>query len=317
MALYLTEEDVAAVLTMDIALEEVEKGFVHLAQGKAYNFPRNRLPNGDGAFDFMAATAPELGVMGLKTYDFAANSSRFYVQLYDTATAELIALIEANGMGQVRTGAASGIATKYMARADASTVGMIGSGYQASTQLEAVCSVREITSARIYSRNRENRERLASVMERRLGIEVRPAGSGRECVEGVDIVNVITSSPTPVLSGGWLGAGTHVNAAGNSRWMRQEIDSEVVRRAGVIVADDVEQAKIESGDLVEPIDRGVLAWEHVRNLSDVVTGQVAGRRSDDDITLFESQGVAIEDIAVGIRIYRMALERGLGREIPS
>ena len=129
MALYLTEQDVAAVLTMDIALEEVEKGFVHLARRKAFNFPRNRLPNGDGAFNFMAATAPELGAMGLKTYDFAANSARFYVQLYDTATAELIALIEANGMGQVRTGAASGIATKYMARADASTVGMIGSGY--------------------------------------------------------------------------------------------------------------------------------------------------------------------------------------------
>ena len=317
MALYLTEQDVAAVLTMDIALKEVERGFVHLAQGKAFNFPRSRLPNGEGAFNFMAATAPELGAMGMKTYDFVANSSRFYVQLYDTATAELIALIEASGMGQVRTGAASGIATRYMARADASTVGMIGSGYQAGTQLEAVCSVRDITSARIYSRSRENRERLAAVMERRLGIEVRPVGSGRECVEGVDIVNVITTSPTPVLSGGWLAAGTHVNAAGNNHWMRQEVDSEVVRRAGVVVTDDVEEAKIECGDLLEPIDRGVLAWEHVRNLSDVVTGQVAGRRTDDDITLFESQGVAIEDIAVGIRIYRMARERGLGRPIPS
>ena len=316
MALYLAEEDVAAVLTMDIALEEVEKGFVHLAEGKAFNFPRNRLPNGDGAFNFMAATAPELGAMGMKTYDFGANSSRFYVQLYDTTTAELIALIEANGMGQVRTGAASGIATKHMARADASTVGMIGSGYQASTQLEAVCGVRDITSARIYSRNRENRERLASVMERRLGIEVRPVDSGRECVEGVDVVNVITTAPTPALLGGWLGAGTHVNAAGNNHWMRQEVDSEVVRRASVIVADDVDGAKIECGDLVEPIDRGVLAWDHVRNLSDVVTGQVAGRRSDDDITLFESQGVAIEDIAVGIRVYRMARELGLGRAMP-
>ena len=157
MALYLTESDVAAILTMDIALEEVERGFVHLAEGRAFNFPRNRLPNGRGAFNFMAATAPELGVMGMKTYDFVSNPSRFYVQLYDSATAELIALIEANGMGQVRTGAASGIATKYMARADASTVGMIGSGYQAGAQLEAVCRVRDITSARIYSRTRENR----------------------------------------------------------------------------------------------------------------------------------------------------------------
>ena len=316
MALYLTEEDVAAVLTMDIALEEVEKGFVHLAEGRAFNFPRNRLPNGTGSFNFMAATAPELGVMGMKTYDFAANPSRFYVQLYDTATAELIALIEANGMGQVRTGAASGIATKYMSRADASTVGMIGSGYQAGTQLEAVCRVRDITSARIYSRTRENRERLASDMERRLGIEVRPVDSGRECVEGVDIVNVITTATTPVLLGEWLSPGAHVNAAGNNHWMKQEVDSEVVRRASVIVADNVDQAKIECGDLVDPIDRGILTWDHVRNLSDVVTGQVAGRASDDDVTLFESQGLAIEDIAVGIRVYRMAQERGLGRPMP-
>ena len=255
MALYLTEEDVAAVLTMDIALEEVEKGFVHLAEGRAFNFPRNRLPNGRGAFNFMAATAHELGVMGMKTYGVGPGSSRFYVHLYDAATTELVALIEANGMGKVRTGAASGIATKYMSRADASTVGMIGSGYQASTQLEAVCNVREITSARIYSRTRENRERLASVMERRLGIEVRPVGSGQECVKGVDIVNVVTTATKPVLLGEWLSVGAHVNASGNNHWMKQEIDSDVVRRASVIVADDVDGAKIECGDLVDPIEK--------------------------------------------------------------
>ena len=316
MALYLTEEDVAAVLTMDIALEEVEKGFVHLAKGAAFNFPRNRLPNGRGSFNFMAATAHELGVMGMKTYGVGPGSSRFYVHLYDAATTELIALIEASGMGKVRTGAASGIAAKYMSRADASTVGMIGSGYQASTQLEAVCKVRDITSARIYSRTRENRERLASVMERRLGIEVRPVGSGQECVEGVDIVNVITTAAKPVLLGEWLSVGAHVNAAGNNHWMKQEIDCDVVRRASVIVADDVDGAKIECGDLVDPIDRGITTWNHVRNLSDVVTGHIAGRASDGDITLFESQGLAIEDIAVGIRVYRMAQERGLGRAMP-
>ena len=153
-------------------------------------------------------------------------------------------------------------------------------------------------------------------MERRLGIEVRPVGSGRECVEGVDIVNVITTAARPVLLGEWLSAGAHVNAAGNNHWMKQEVDSDVVRRASVIVADDVDGAKIECGDLIEPIDRGIITWNHVRNLSDVVTGQIAGRASDDDITLFESQGLAIEDIAVGIRVYRMAQERGLGRAMP-
>ncbi len=316
MALYLTEEDVESVLTMDIALEEVEKGFVHLANGTAFNFPRNRLPNGRGSFNFMTATAPELGVMGMKTYGVGGDRSRFYVYLYDANTTELIALIEANGMGQVRTGAASGIATKYMARPDASTVGMIGSGYQASTQLEAVCKVRNITSARIYSRTRENRERLAAVLERRLGIEVRPVDRGHECVDGADIVNVITSATKPVLLGEWLSPGTHVNAAGNNHWMKQEIDYEVVKRSTVIAADDVDDARIECGDLVYPVDRGIITWNHVRNLSDVVTSQVPARTSADDITLFESQGLAIEDITVGIRVYHLARSQGLGRAMP-
>ena len=132
----------------------------------------------------------------------------------------------------------------------------------------------------------------------------------------MDIVNVITTAAKPVLLGEWLSVGAHVNAAGNNHWMKQEIDCDVVRRASVIVADDVDGAKIECGDLVDPIDRGITTWNHVRNLSDVVTGRIAGRASDGDITLFESQGLAIEDIAVGIRVYRMAQERGLGRAMP-
>ena len=131
---------------------------------------------------------------------------------------------------------------------------------------------------------------------------------GPECVDGVDVVNVITTAARPVLLGEWLSAGAHVNASGNNHWMKQEVDSEVVRRASVLVADDVDDARIECGDLVEPIDRGITTWNHVRNLSDVVTGQVAGRASDDDVTLFESQGLAIEDIAVGIRVSHAARE---------
>jgi len=316
VALYLTEEEVSKLLTMDLALEAVEEGFVHLAAGTAHNFPRHRLPVGRGSYNFMAATAPGLGVMGMKAYGVGAGRPRFYVQLYSTETSELLAMIEASGLGQVRTGAASGVATMYMAREDADTVGKIGSGYQASSQLEAVCQVRDIKHAKIHSRTSENRERLADVMARRLGIEVVAVDSGEECVEGVDIVIVMTSATKPVLLGEWLSPGTHVNAAGNNHWMKQEIDYDVVKRSSVIVADDVEGAKVECGDLVYPIDRGITTWNHIRNLSDVVTGTVSGRNSDDDITLFESQGLAIEDLAVGIRLYNMAREQGLGREIP-
>jgi alanine dehydrogenase len=316
MALYLSEDDVAEVLTMELALEAVEEGFVHLARGMAHNFPRHRLPNGKGSFNFMTATAPGLGVMGMKTYGVGSGRARFFVYLYSTDSGELIAMIEASGMGQVRTGAASGIATKYMAREDASIVGMIGSGYQASSQLEAVCKVHDIKTAKIYSRNQENRERLAEVMGRRLNIDVHVAESAEQSVDGADIVNVITSSTKPVLLGEWLSPGVHINAAGNNHWMKQEIDYEAVRRSNVIVTDDVDGAKIECGDLVYPIERGITTWNHVRNLSDVVAGTIKGRTSDDDITLFESQGLAIEDIAVGIRVYEMAKDQGLGRALP-
>jgi ornithine cyclodeaminase/alanine dehydrogenase-like protein (mu-crystallin family) len=265
----------------------------------------------------MAAAAPGLGVMGLKAYAVSQNAQpRFHVHLSDADTGELLAIIEASRLGQVRTGAASGVATRHMARKDAYTVGIIGSGYQAQTQLEAICRVREIRAARVFSRTPEHRERFASEMSVRLGIAVTAADSAEVCVRGSDIVVTVTSSSTPVLSGEWLSPGAHVNAAGANHWLRRELDDGAVRRANVVVADDVEQARLECGDLIYPIERGILRWEQVHSLSDVIAGRAMGRANEGDITLFESQGLALEDIAVGIRVYRLARERGIGRELP-
>jgi alanine dehydrogenase len=316
MGLHLTEKDIGSILTMDMALEAVEEGFRMLAEGRATNSPRSRMPLPDGVFNFMTAASAGLGVMGLKAYAVTrGNPAKFYVQLSSTETGELLAFIEASGMGQVRTGAASGVATKYMTRQDASSVGIIGAGYQARTQLEAACRVREVRAARVFSRTPGRRERFASEMSGRLGIEVKAAESAEECVRDADIVITITSASQPVLMGEWLKPGTHVNAAGANSWLRRELDDEAIRRASIVVVDDVEQAKIECGDLLYPIERGIVRWEQVRSLSEVIAGRAPGRTSDGDITLFESQGIALEDIAVAVRVYHAARERSLGRKL--
>ena len=317
MALFLTEEDVGSLLTMDMALAAVEEGFKLQAEGKATNSPRSRLRLPNGVFNFMSAAAPGLGVMGLKAYAATrGNPVRFHVQLSSTETGELLAIMEASTLGQVRTGAASGVATKYMAREDASTVGIIGTGYQAMSQLEAVCGVRNISVAKVYSRTPERRETFATEMSERLGITVSAVDSAESCVADSDIVITITSSSKPVLNGEWLTPGTHMNASGANHWMRTELDGEAVKRASIVVTDDVEQAKLECGDLLYPVERGIIRWEQVRNLSEVIAGRAPGRNAPDDITLFESQGLALEDIATGIRVYELARERGVGQELP-
>lgn len=314
--MYLTESDVESLLTMEMALDAVEGVFRERGEGRATNRPRYRLPFEGGSLQVMSAAAPGLGVAGLKVYSAMRTGSRFHVHLYDTKTGGLLAIIEANQLGRVRTGAASGIATKYMARGDASTVGIIGCGYQASTQLQALCAVRAIGAVRAFSPTAERRETFASDMTAALDIPVVPVATAEEAASDADIVVTITSASKPVLEGKWLRPGTHINAAGGNHWMRRELDEVAVRRADVLVVDDLEQAKIECGDIISPVERGVVLWEQVAELSDVVTGKVAGRQSDEQITLFESDGIALEDIATGLRTYELARERGVGSSLP-
>ena len=317
MAIFLTENDVKGILTMDMALDTVEESFRLMAEGTATNSPRSRMRLPNGVLNFMAGTAPGAGVMGFKSYGVARGYPvKFYVQLSSTETGELLAIIEASDLGRVRTGAASGVATKYMAREDASSVGVIGSGYQARTQLEAVCKVRDITSARVYSRKPENRDKFAVDLSASLGIDVTAAESGEACVKDVDIVITMTSTSRPVLEGQWLSPGMHINAAGANHWMRRELDGEAVRRSDVVVTDDIEQAKLECGDLIYPIEFGTIRWEQVVNLSEVVGGSAKGRNTPEEITLFESQGLALEDLTTGMRIYNIAKERGIGHQLP-
>jgi ornithine cyclodeaminase/alanine dehydrogenase-like protein (mu-crystallin family) len=309
--LYITESEVESLFTMADAVEVVEQSFIARAKGEAHNEPRRRLPTSSGAYNVMFATWPGHQTAGLKSYAGGRGGINFHVLLYDTAANSLSAVIEANRMGQIRTGAASGVATKFMARADAETVGIIGSGYQAETQLAAVAHVRNVRSAKVYSRSEENRNRYADRMSTALNIEVMPVSSGEEAVEA-DVVATITSSQQPVLLGEWLQPGTHVNAAGNNSWLKREIDTRAIATCDIVAVDDVEQAKFECGELMRAAEVGRFSWDLAVPIHDIVRGRISGRDDDHQITLFESQGLALEDIAACERIVELARENGVG-----
>ncbi|MFN3975084.1 MAG: ornithine cyclodeaminase family protein [Dehalococcoidia bacterium] len=315
MAIFLTEQDVRALLTMTDALEAVEDGFRHWAQGHATNDPRRRLRVAGGYLQFMSAADHALNITGFKAYT-TGRAGGFLVNIYRADSGELLAIMQAGWLGAVRTGAASGVATKYMALPNASIVGCIGTGYQARTQIEAVCAVRPIREVRVFSRTPEKRQAFAQEMAQHLGIPVRAVESAQACVEGAHIVITITNSREPVFNGEWLAPGTHINAAGSNSWMRREIDETTIRRASLIVADQVDDAKAECGELIWGVERGIVRWEQVRELRDVVGGFLPGRPSPDAITLFESQGLALEDIVTAWRVYQKAMERGVGKELP-
>jgi ornithine cyclodeaminase/alanine dehydrogenase-like protein (mu-crystallin family) len=315
MPLFLREGDVEELLTMDEALAAVEEAFRLQGVGKADNHPRQRPKLGHATLQVMPAAVAGMG-FGLKAYTVASGGVRFVVLLWDEETGNLEAAIEAGLMGQMRTGAASGVATRYLARPDAATVGMFGTGTQAPTQLEAVCAVRPIERVWVYSRKQEHRERFAAEMSDRLGVAVEAAASPRDAVVDADIVITITKASEPVFDGDWLRPGVHVNAAGSNRALAQEIDIRTVERADLVTIDDRVQGQIEAGDLIAAARQGVLAWQDVVELGQVVAGIAQGRPDDQSITLFESLGVAIEDVAVARRVYQKGLALGVGEELP-
>ena len=318
MALFLNDQEVAALLPMNECIDVLDQAFAHAGEGKVDNRPRDRIRMPGGFFHFMAASNGGQGVFGYKAYPSfgGPSSAKMIVMLYDYETGGLLSCMEASRLGQIRTGAASGVATRYMAKEDAATVAVIGSGFQARTQLEAGCSVRDIKGVRVFSRREERREEFAKRSSENLKVEVKAVASAQECVEGADVVIVITSAREPALLGEWLSPGAHINAAGGNHWMRREIDEEAVLRSDVIVVDDLVQAKLECGDLIWLEPRGSFRWDMAKELQDVVAGRVKGRPEASSITLFESMGLALEDIAAAQLVYGKAKEQGIGQELP-
>jgi alanine dehydrogenase len=311
--LLLTEDEVRRVLTMDMALEAVEEALRRTALEEVQNVPRARVQTDHAMLHTMSASAKTLGVLGYKAYTTSRKANHFHVALYDGKTGALTALLQADYLGQVRTGAASGVATEFMARPDATEVGLFGSGKQARTQLEAVCKVRNVRRVQVYSPNEEHRRRFAVEMSEVCRTEVEPVPRPEMAAEDKDVVITATTSREPVLNGHWIAEGTHLNVIGSNFITKAEVDAVTVRRCESIVVDSKDQARLEAGDFVQPLEDGSIHWADVHELGQVIVGRYTGRAHPQDVTLFKSLGVAIEDVAVAARVYAAAREAGLGR----
>jgi alanine dehydrogenase len=317
MTLHINESEVRQLLDMKMAIAAVEEVSRKQAAAKVIVQPRRRfeLPNG-GFFHYMAAMDTEAGFIAMKQYTYVKGTLRFLVPLYEIATGALLALIEADYMGQLRTGAASGVATKYLARQNAKAAAIIGSGGQAKTQLEAIASVRKLDSARAYSRDPERRAKFCAEMSQRLGILVHAAESAAEAARGVDIVSTATTSPKPVLRGADLPAGVHINAIGANHAHKRELDDAAIAKADFIFVDSIEQSKQEAGDLILAFEHHPERWGQVHELAELVAGKAPVRTTEEQTTLFKSNGIAAWDLAVAMVVYSRAKDQQIGREIP-
>jgi ornithine cyclodeaminase/alanine dehydrogenase-like protein (mu-crystallin family) len=314
--IYLTEADVGRLVTVKDAIGVLEELFATWGQGATANLPRQRARLPGGSFNLMGAAYGAKGVHGLKAYA-GLKGGQFHTLLYSSHDGRLKAMIEADLFGQIRTGAASGLATRLLAKTDARTLGVIGTGRQSRTQVLAVCAVRPIKRVNVYARTPGHRESYADAMEKELDVEVVPVPTGEACVAEADVVVTITKSAEPVCRAAWLAPGVHVNAAGANSGDRRELDGETVLRAAVKLTDHVEQAKVEAGEFRDLVAAGKLAWTDIRELGDFVTGKAKGRTSPSELTLFKSLGIALEDVAFAELVYQRALAAGAGRPMPA
>ena len=314
MPLYLSEADVESVLDMDSVLEAVESVQGRLATGEARNLPRRRIIQSGRTLHLMAASDEGSGYAGHKSYLATSRGIAFSVLLYEIASGSLAAVIEANRLGQLRTGAASGVASRHLARPESTSLAIIGGGYQARTQVEAICRSLPIESVRAFRRDRKQLERFCREIASRCGIEAEPADSAAAAIAGADVIVTATNSAEPVLDG-YLEPGVHVNAMGSNRAGAAELGPITVGGFDRVVCDDIAQARIESGDLIGANSAGTFSWGTAVDLGGVIAGKFPGRSRSQDKTLFKSLGIAAWDIATAALALERARSRGLGRSL--
>ncbi len=318
MPLYLTESDVDRLADMALALEAVEESFRRQGEGISANVGRRRARVSSGALALMGAADPALGVAGAKLYAaFRGGSVRFVVVLFDGANGELEAIIEAGRLGELRTGAASGVSAKYLARAEAATLAIIGTGRQARTQLEAIAAVMPLQRVRAFSRSPANVQSFAAAARGAVELPIETPGSAAAAVRGADIIVAATNSATPVLEADWVDRGAHVVGMGCNDPTHAELDPATIAKADRVLVDDLPGAQIECGDLIAAARAGVFRWNQAVELGLVVAGKLPGRTSADEITLFESQGIALWDLALAKAVVDRAKQHGLGTMIGS
>ena len=316
MPIFLNETDVRQLLTMPLALDAVEEAHSELSLARAVDVPRQRTRLPQTALHLLQGAMPGRDAIGYKAYTSNRSGVRFLVHVFSAATGGLRVVLEADFLGMMRTGAASGVATRWLARPDAEILGVFGAGWQAEGHLEAIAAVRPLRRVKVFSRNAERLAAFCSKMAERLKIEVVPASSAEETVRGSDIVSTITTSAAPLFEAAWLSPGTHINAAGSNSLIRREVGEDVLKVCRLIVVDSVDTALKEAGDLLPAMETGRLSERQLVELGDVIVGRHPGRSTADEITLFESQGMAVQDISLAVRLEALARERGIGVELP-
>lgn len=315
-ARWISESDVVSVMDLPGAIEALERGLIAEAQGHATNMVKTHVEWGGGStLHAIGAAFPEDGFVGTKTWAHTEGGATPLLILFDSRNGSLKAVIEAFALGQMRTASASGVATKWLAAGDATEFAMIGTGKQALAQVAAVLAVRPIRNVRVFGRNRERLDALAERVREEFDVPTSAASSIAEATDGAHIVTVATRATQPIVMASMLSKGAHVNTIGAIVPSRAELAADVLARASKIVADSVPQARKLSRELIEFFGDVSAAWERVESLASVVEKRQP-RSPADDLTVFKSLGMGISDLALGIEIYRRAVESGLGHPFP-
>ena len=315
MALLLRESHVEQLLTMQATLALIERVHREYSTGNAIDVPRERTRLPKAALHILQGAVPSANVFGYKAYTSSREGVRFLVYMFSAENGRLEGVVEANHLGMMRTGAAGGVAAKWLARPDAKVAGVFGAGWQARSQIEALAAVRKLERVKVFSRTAEKVAKFCDRMRRKLSLDVVPAASPEDCVKSSDIVVTITTSATPVFDGEWIAPGTHVNAAGSNSLLRQEIDEATVRKSDPVVVDSRPSAMKEAGDLLSCLEKGRLHAGALTELGEVIAGIRPGRTNREQVTLFESQGMAMQDLIIAAELVRLARGRGMGEEL--
>lgn len=317
MAIYFSEADVRRVLTMSVAIDQVEQAFGARGRGAAVDVPRERARLPGAHLHIMPAGSTELDLVGYKAYYIKPGAGRTsLIHLIGRTSGNLEAIVEADWLGQMRTGATTGVAVRHLARRDADVLGLFGYGRHAVTQLEAISHARTLREVRVFARNDERVAAFCREQGARLGLDIRAATSREDAVRGVDMIALMTRANEPLFDGAWLEPGQLVTAAGSNSLDRREIDVETARRADLIVVDSREVAERECGDLLHAYEAGIVHWENLTDLGQVVAGARRGRVDDAQIILFESHGMALQDLYTAAKVVELAKAQGLGTTLP-
>jgi alanine dehydrogenase len=318
MAVFLTSRDVGLLLSVRDYIEILEQAYDQLGKGESSMLPRIKLDASQrtGFLKILPAALSGAGVAGIHAYTGGGRGDFLKViMIYDIASGNLEAIIEADRIGWLAPGAASAVATKYLAGKDARVMALIGSGRQAKAQLLAISCVRELSLVKVYSPLKEHRDAFCEEMGKLLDMPVVPAVSPEEAVAGAQVITTATNTRNPVFNGELINPGVHINAIGAHDPGRREVDETCIMRSKVVV-DSRERALQEEGALLIPMGEGLIGPTHVYGeLGEIVAGKKAGRINDEEITMFISGAVGIEYVAIGAEVYRRAREKGLGQEL--